>query len=66
MQTENPKQRNLSAERTGHVQRTQVLGDELMTSFLPKAGAIWPNLRFRGNGHGSTLQEGDDQCLIYL
>src|SRR5258707_15368532 len=23
-------------------------------------------LRFRGNGHGSTLQEADDQCAIYL
>jgi hypothetical protein len=37
-----------------------------MTSFLPKAGAIWPGLRFRGNGHGSTLQEADDQGAIYL
>ena len=38
----------------------------MMTSFLPKAGTIWPGLRFRGNGHGSTLQEAGDQCLIYL
>ena len=38
----------------------------MMTSFLPKAGAIWPGLSFRGNGHGSTLQEADDQGAIYL
>src|ERR1700730_10978807 len=48
------------------LQKCLVLGNELMTSFLPKAGAIWPGLPFRGNGHGLTLQEADDQGAIYL
>jgi len=29
-------------------------------------GGHLAGLRFRGNGHGSTLQEAGDQCAIYL
>jgi hypothetical protein len=29
-------------------------------------GADWPGLRFRGDGHGPTLQEAGDKCAIYL
>ena len=32
----------------------------------PKVGSYRPGLRFRGNGHGSTLEEAGDQCAIYL
>jgi len=36
----------------------------LKTSILPKAGTIWPGLRFGGSGHGSTLQQAGDQCRL--
>jgi hypothetical protein len=38
-------------------------GGQFETSFWKP---LWPGLRFRGDGHRPTLQEGDDRCAIYL
>ena len=38
-------------------------GDEFPTE---RRTLLGEGLRFRGNGHGSILQEAGDQCAIYL